>query len=125
MKGDHTFFDQTNIRPSMVRKQAMGSDHSNILKNQVKLSKNTRNSVLIDQFSCKNWPIKGDGWVHYNLKHSNRCCFSLPGIATQSTRADLVGILKEIISYGIDGLYARHGRVYNAFLHEPFFDRFS
>jgi len=40
--------------------------------------------------------------------------------ATQSICADLLGILKEILSYGIGGLYARHGRVYNVFLHEPF-----
>ncbi len=45
----------------------------------------------------------------------------MPGIATQSICADLLGILKEILSYGIGGLYARHGRVYNVFLHEPFF----
>jgi len=30
-------------------------------------------------------------------------------------------ILEEILSYGIGGLYARYGRGYNVFLHEPFF----
>jgi hypothetical protein len=45
----------------------------------------------------------------------------LPGKATQSTGADLLGILKEIPAYGICGLYAKHNRVYNVFLHEPFF----
>ena len=30
-------------------------------------------------------------------------------------------ILKESLSYGTGGLYARHNRVYNVFLHEPFF----
>jgi len=45
----------------------------------------------------------------------------LPGIATQSISADFLGILKEILSYGIGGLPARHGRVYNVFLYEPFF----
>jgi hypothetical protein len=45
----------------------------------------------------------------------------LPGIATQPICADLLGILKEILAYGIGGLYARHGRVNNVFLHEPFF----
>ena len=76
-----------------------------------------------------------------------RCIFFLPGIATQSICADLLGILEEILSYGIGGLFtplnscqmkcscffyfigaktiqpgcARHGRVYNVFLHEPFF----
>jgi len=47
--------------------------------------------------------------------------FSLPGIATQSICAGLLGTLKEILSYGIGGLYARHSRVYSVFLHEPFF----
>ena len=42
---------------------------------------------------------------HYNLIHSNRCTFSLPGIATQSTGADLLGTLKEILAYGIGGLF--------------------
>ena len=60
-----------------------------------------------------------------NLTHSNRCIFFWPGIATQSICVDLLGILEEILSYGIGGLYARHDRVYSAFLHEPFFDRFS
>jgi hypothetical protein len=45
----------------------------------------------------------------------------LPGIAIQSICVDLLGILKEILSYGIGGLYARHNPVYNVFLHEPFF----
>jgi hypothetical protein len=45
----------------------------------------------------------------------------LPGIATQSICADLLEILEEILVYGIGGLYARHGQVYNVFLHEPFF----
>jgi hypothetical protein len=31
-------------------------------------------------------------------------------------------ILEEILSYGIGGLYARHGRGYNVFVHEPFFE---
>ena len=61
----------------------------------------------------------------YNLTHSDRGIFSLPGRATQSICADLLGILKEILSYGNGGLYARHGRGYNVFLHVPFFDRFS
>jgi hypothetical protein len=30
-------------------------------------------------------------------------------------------ILEGILSYGIGELYARHGRGYNVFLHEPFF----
>ena len=38
----------------------MGSGHSNILKNQKKASKTTSIWVLIDQFSCENWPIKDD-----------------------------------------------------------------
>ena len=37
------------------------SGHGNILKKRQKISKNTSISVLIDQFSCKNWPIKGGG----------------------------------------------------------------
>jgi hypothetical protein len=45
----------------------------------------------------------------------------LPDIATQSICVDLLGILKEILSYGIGGLYARYGRGYSVFLHEPFF----
>jgi len=45
----------------------------------------------------------------------------LPGIATESICVDLLGILEEILSYGIGGLYARHGRGYSVFLHEPFF----
>jgi hypothetical protein len=49
----------------------------------------------------------------------------LPGRATQSICDDLLEILEEILSYGIGGLYARHGRGYNVFVHEPFFDRFS
>ena len=40
-----------------------------------------------------------------SLTHSNRCIFSLPGIATQSICADLSGILKEILVYGIGGLF--------------------
>ncbi len=39
----------------------LGSGHSNILENQEKIPKSTSISVLIDQFSCKNWPIKGGG----------------------------------------------------------------
>ena len=39
----------------------LGSGHSNILKNREKTPKNTSISVLIDQFSCKNWPIKDGG----------------------------------------------------------------
>ena len=31
----------------------------------------------------------------------------------------IVGVLKEILSNGIGGLYARHSRVYNVFLHRP------
>jgi hypothetical protein len=50
-----------------------------------------------------------------NLARSNRCIFSLPGIATQSICADLLEILREILSYGTGGLYARHNRVYNVF----------
>jgi len=34
---------------------------------------------------------------------------------------DLLGILEEILSYGIGGLYASHGWGYSVFLHEPFF----
>jgi hypothetical protein len=45
----------------------------------------------------------------------------LPGIATQSAGADLLGILKEILADGICGLYGKHNQVYNVFLHEPFF----
>jgi hypothetical protein len=41
-----------------------------------------------------------------NLTHSNRCIFSLPGIATQSICAGLLGILREILPYGIGGLFA-------------------
>ena len=37
---------------------------------------------------------------------------------------DLLEILEEILSYGIGGLYARHGRGYNVLVHEPFFDKF-
>jgi hypothetical protein len=62
-----------------------------------------------------------DSGFHYNLTHSKRRIFFLPGIATQSICADLLGILKEILAYGIGGLYARHGRVYSVVLHEPFF----
>jgi len=58
--------------------------------------------------------------VPYNLTHSIHCTFSLPGIATQSTDAGLLGILKEIPAYGICGLYAKHNLVYNVFWHEPF-----
>jgi hypothetical protein len=39
----------------------LGSGHSNILKNREKIPKNTIISILIDQFSCKNWPIKDGG----------------------------------------------------------------
>ncbi len=45
----------------------------------------------------------------------------MPGIATESICADLLGILKEILSNDIGGLYARHNQEYNVFLHEPFF----
>ncbi len=62
-----------------------------------------------------------DSGFHYNLTHSKRCIFFLPGIATQSICGDLLGILKEILSYGTGGLYAKHGRGYSVFLHEPFF----
>jgi hypothetical protein len=41
-------------------------------------------------------------------------------VANQSICADLLEILKEILSYGIGALYARHGRGYGIFLHEPF-----
>jgi hypothetical protein len=41
--------------------EALGLGHSNILKNSEKMSKNTSISVLIAQFSYKNWPIKGGG----------------------------------------------------------------
>ncbi|MEE8480936.1 MAG: hypothetical protein V3T59_06825 [Desulfobacterales bacterium] len=66
-------------------------------------------------------------------KLADCCIFFLPGIATQSICADILGILEEILSYGIGGVFtplnsmtiqagcARHGRVYNVFLHEPFF----
>jgi len=39
----------------------LGSGHSNILKKQKKTTNNTSILVLIDQFSCKNWPIKDGG----------------------------------------------------------------
>ena len=39
----------------------LGSGHSNLLKNKQKIPKNTSISVLIDQFSCKNCPIKDGG----------------------------------------------------------------
>ena len=39
----------------------LGSGHSNISKNREKTPKNTSISVLIGQFSCKNWPIKDGG----------------------------------------------------------------
>jgi hypothetical protein len=45
----------------------------------------------------------------------------LPGIATESICAGLLGILKEILSDGTGGLYARYSQVHNVFLHEPFF----
>jgi hypothetical protein len=61
-----------------------------------------------------------DSWLSHNLAHSNRCIFSLPGKATESICADLSGILKEILSYGIGGLYTRHDREDNVFLLEPF-----
>jgi len=48
----------------------------------------------------------------------------LPGAATQSIYADLLGILEEILSFGINGLNARLGWGYNVFLHEPFFVEF-
>jgi hypothetical protein len=40
-------------------------------------------------------------------------------VATRSIYADLLGVLKEILFYGIGGL-SKHSRVYNAFLLEPF-----
>jgi hypothetical protein len=42
-------------------------------------------------------------------------------IAIRSICAGLLEILKEIPSYGIDELYAKHGREYNVFWREPFF----
>ena len=45
----------------------------------------------------------------------------MPDIATQSIYVDLLGILEEILFYGIGGLYAKHNSLYNVFLHEPFF----
>jgi hypothetical protein len=39
----------------------LGSGRSNILKNQEKEPKSTSISILIDQFSCKNWLIKDGG----------------------------------------------------------------
>jgi hypothetical protein len=45
----------------------------------------------------------------------------LPVIAIRSICAGLLEILKEIPSYGIDELYAKHGREYNVFWREPFF----
>jgi hypothetical protein len=45
----------------------------------------------------------------------------LPDIAIRSICAGLLEISKEIPSYGIGELYAKHGRGYNAFWREPFF----
>jgi len=42
----------------------LGSGHSNILKNREKIPKNTGISVLIDQFSFKNWSIKDGGGLY-------------------------------------------------------------
>jgi hypothetical protein len=61
-----------------------------------------------------------DSGFHYNLTHSDTGIFSLPGIATRSIYADLLGILREILVYDIGGLYTKHNREYNVFLHEPF-----
>jgi hypothetical protein len=44
---------------------------------------------------------------HLAPAYSNRCIFSLPGKATQSICTDLLGILKEILSYGIGGLFTQ------------------
>ena len=44
----------------------------------------------------------------------------MPVIAIRSICAGLLEILKEIPSYGIDELYAKHGRGYNVFWREPF-----
>jgi hypothetical protein len=44
----------------------------------------------------------------------------LPDKATQSICADLLGISKEILFYGIGELCARHNQVYSVFLHESF-----
>jgi len=60
-------------------------------------------------------------WISLGFIPRNPLYFSLPGIAIQSTGASLLGILKEIFAYGIYELYAKHNRVYNVFLHEPFF----
>jgi hypothetical protein len=46
------------------------------------------------------------------LSKENRFIFFLPGTAAQSICVDLLGTLEEILSYGIGGLYARHGREY-------------
>ena len=40
---------------------ALGSGHSNLLKNKLKTPDNTTIWGLIDQFSCKNCPIKDGG----------------------------------------------------------------
>ena len=39
----------------------LGSGRSNLLENQGKAPKSTSISILIDQFSCKNWLIKDGG----------------------------------------------------------------
>ena len=41
--------------------RVVGSGHSNILENREKIPKSTSISVLIDQFSSKNWLIKDGG----------------------------------------------------------------
>jgi hypothetical protein len=40
----------------------LGSGHSNLLKNKLKTPENTSICGLIDQFSCKNSPIKDGGY---------------------------------------------------------------
>ena len=41
--------------------RVLGSGHSKILKNMKKFPKKARISLLIGQFSCKNFPIKDGG----------------------------------------------------------------
>ena len=67
--------------PGLLNGSPLGSGHSNILKNREKMSKNTIISVLIDQFSCKNWPIKGGGCCsHKNVFPESKSLASPYGV---------------------------------------------
>jgi hypothetical protein len=54
-------FFLVTLTPSFLSSCGLGSGRRNILENREKIPKSTGISVLIEQFSCKNWLIKDGG----------------------------------------------------------------